>query len=71
MFTTTNNGGDYMNGADVKKYILSENVKLWKVARILGINDGNFSRRLRKDFSDNEFNEIKEAVKTAKANTTK
>lgn len=60
-----------MSGADVKKYILSEGVKLWRIAEILGMNDGNFSRRLRSDFSKNEFDRIKKAVLIAKRNTEK
>lgn len=55
-----------MSGQDVKKYILSQGVRLWQVAKILGVNDGNFSRRLRNSFSDEEFCRITAAVSEIK-----
>lgn len=51
-----------MSGAEVKKLILDANVHIWKVAYAWGISDSNFSKRLRKDFSDTEVNRIKEII---------
>lgn len=34
------------------------NIKLWQVADRLGITDGNFSRRLRRELSDAEKKKI-------------
>ena len=51
-----------MSGAEVKKLILDANVHIWKVAYAWGISDSNFSKRLRKDFSDAEVNRIKEII---------
>lgn len=53
-----------MNGQDVKNYILSKGVRLWQVAEIYGMNDGNFSRRLRKNFSDEEFKCIQDITES-------
>ena len=51
-----------MSGAEVKKLILDVNVHIWKVAYAWGISDSNFSKRLRKDFTDAEVNRIKEII---------
>ncbi len=37
-----------MHGNEVKTLITTAGVKCWQVADALGMNDGNFSRRLRK-----------------------
>lgn len=48
-----------MSGAEVKRLILESGAKCWQVADALGITDGNFSRRLRKPFSEEETAKIK------------
>lgn len=53
-----------MSGQDVKAFIKNAGVKLWEVAEVLGMTDGNFSRRLRKPFNDNEVADIKRIVNT-------
>ncbi len=55
-----------MSGAEIKAYILEQGVRLWQVAQKLNMNDGNFSRRLRKDFTDDEVKQIKTIVKELK-----
>ena len=55
-----------MTGTEVKTFIKSEGVCLWQVAEKLGFNDGNFSRRLRKPFTDDEFERISEIVTSVK-----
>ena len=47
-----------MTGNEVKSMIHNSGVKLWEVASVLGMNDGNFSRRLRKPFSPSEVERI-------------
>lgn len=47
-----------MNGSEIKQLILDSGLKLWQVAEHLGLNDGNFSRRLRKPFDENEVDRI-------------
>lgn len=48
-----------MNGAQVKEIIFSAGLKCWQVAELWGVNDGNFSRRLRKPFSDADVARLK------------
>lgn len=48
-----------MSGQEVKAFIKGAGVKLWEVAEALGMSDGNFSRRLRKPFSNEETENIK------------
>lgn len=55
-----------MTGTEVKAYILEQGIRLWQVAQKLNMNDGNFSRRLRKDFTDEEVKQIKTIVKELK-----
>ena len=51
-----------MTGSEIKSMILSSGLKLWQVAQALGLNDGNFSRRLRKPFNDSEVTRIKDII---------
>ncbi len=51
-----------MQGCEIKEYIQRNGVKLWQVALCLGMNDSNFSRRLRKPFTKAEFNHIETIV---------
>lgn len=37
--------------ADIRRAAASAGVKLWQIAEGLGVNDGNFSRRLRRELS--------------------
>lgn len=47
-----------MTGAEAKQLIVSAGLKCWQVAELWGVNDGNFSRRLRKPFNDSEVKTI-------------
>lgn len=51
-----------MTGAEIKEMIKSSGLKLWQVADAYGMNDGNFSRRLRKPFNTEEVQKIKEII---------
>lgn len=42
-------------------------VRLWQVAERIGMNDGNFSRKLRRELPDQEKKEILEIIKTLAA----
>ncbi len=60
-----------MTGCEVKNLIRSSGIKLWQVAAALGMNDGNFSRRLRKPFNEAEVANIKAIVaELSKKNNT-
>jgi len=37
---------------EIKRTAQQAGIKLWQVAARLGLNDGNFSRKLRFEFSD-------------------
>lgn len=47
----------FMN-EDIRNYAKKKNVYLWMIANKLGMNDGNFSRKLRNELSP----EMKEKV---------
>ena len=49
-------------GSEVRQYILNKGILFWKVADKLGISDGNFSRKLRHSFSEEEYGRIVCAV---------
>ena len=57
-----------MTGQEIKALILQSGLKCWQVADALGMQDSNFSRRLRKPFSEQEVIKIKNAVAELKAN---
>ena len=46
------------NGSEIRRYILDKGILLWKVADKLGMSDGNFSRKLRHNFSEEDYNKI-------------
>lgn len=43
---------------DIRQHAKTKGVLLWEVAERLNINDGNFSRKLRKELPKNEKTEI-------------
>lgn len=51
-----------MQNLDIRNYAMQKNVKLWQIASKLGINDGNFSRKLRVELSDEKKAEIKAII---------
>ena len=57
-----------MSGAEIKKTIIASGLKLWQVAEKFGCTDGNFSRKLRKDFSDADTKRVLSIIDELKAN---
>ena len=53
---------------DVRQAVKDNGLCLWQVADFLGICDGTLSRKLRKELSDDEKQEIFHAVANLKAN---
>lgn len=51
-----------MSGAEIKQLILNSGLKLWQVAARWGVNDGNFSRRLRRPFDKNEVEQVRQII---------
>lgn len=47
-----------MCNKDIRKYAEQHNVRLWQIANKLGINDGNFSRKLRVELPEDKKVEI-------------
>lgn len=47
-----------MNNQNVRNHAKKQGVRLWQIAAELGINDGNFSRKLRQELSDEEQQRI-------------
>ncbi len=42
----------------IREYAASKDVRLWQIAMKMNINDGNFSRKLRRELSDEEVSKI-------------
>lgn len=51
---------------DVRKAIEDANVRYWQVAEKLGISDGNFSRKLRKELPSKDKQKIFQAIEEIK-----
>ena len=47
-----------MNNKDIREKAKECGVHLWQIAEVLGINDGNFSRKLRHELPDEEKEKI-------------
>ena len=51
---------------EIRQAILNSGLKYWQVAEAYGVNDGNFSRKLRKELPESEKNIILNIVKKLK-----
>jgi len=47
---------------DVRSLVKEVGVKLWQVAEKLNLNDGNFSRKLRKELSPDDKKRVYAAI---------
>ena len=47
-----------MRNNDIREAARKAGVKLWQIADYIGLNDGNFSRKLRHELSDEKKREI-------------
>lgn len=47
-----------MHNLDIREAAAKAKVRLWQIAQALGINDGNFSRKLRKELTGEEKEKI-------------
>ena len=47
-----------MCNQEIRNAAKENGVKLWQVAERIGINDSNFSRKLRKELSDDERKKV-------------
>ena len=51
-----------MKNIDIRTEASNAGVKLWQIAEKLGVNDGNFSRKLRKELSSEEKAKIRAII---------
>ena len=51
-----------MKNEDIRQNAKTLKVKLWSIAERLGMNDGNFSRKLRKELSTMEKEKISNII---------
>lgn len=60
-----------MSGADIRQCIISAGLRIWQVADKFGCTDGNFSRKLRKEFSADDTEKVLNIIKELKAEANK
>ena len=53
-----------MQNLVIRKAAKEHGVRLWQIAERLGVNDGNFSRRLRRELPEQETIRILEIIKS-------
>lgn len=51
-----------MNNVDIRQAAKAAGVRLYQIAAEIGLNDGNFSRRLRRELPDEEKQKIFEII---------
>ena len=51
-----------MKNIDIRDYARIKDVKLWQIANALHINDGNFSRKLRVELTEDKKQEIRAII---------
>lgn len=47
-----------MHNKEIREHATKCGVRLWQIAEALGINDGNFSRKLRRELPEEEKTKI-------------
>lgn len=55
-----------INNQEIRTEIFKNGLKLWQVGLAIGLNDGNFSRLLRKELTKEKKDEIYEIIKVLK-----
>lgn len=56
-----------MTNKEIRAAIAAAGVKYWQVAEKLGLYDGNFSRKLRRELSEAEKQRVLQAIADAAA----
>jgi predicted XRE-type DNA-binding protein len=59
-----------MTNEQIKNEVKQAGLKLWQIADRLNLNDGNFSRKLRKELTDTEKAAIFKIIEELKAGGT-
>ena len=55
-----------MSNKDIRQAIKDANLRHWQVAEALQIHEGNFSRQLRRELSEERKREVLQAIEKAK-----
>lgn len=58
-----------MKNVDIRNEIAAADLKLWQIAEAYGVNDSNFSRKLRHEFSDEEKSRVRAIITSLTAPT--
>ncbi len=56
-----------MKNQDIREEITAAGLRFWQIAGALGINDGNFSRKLRYELPEEEKAKIREIIAKLKS----
>ena len=56
-----------MKNQDIRQEVKDAGLKLWQIAEGLGMYDGNFSRMLRKELSEEKKVQIRQIISDLKA----
>ncbi|MBE6584785.1 MAG: hypothetical protein E7649_07445 [Ruminococcaceae bacterium] len=56
-----------MKNVDIRKAAKEAKVNLWEIAEAYGVNDGNFSRKLRRELPDAEKAKILDIIEQIRA----
>lgn len=56
-----------MKNVDIRKAAKEAKVNLWEIAEAYGVNDGNFSRKLRRELPDAEKAKVLDIIEQIKA----
>ena len=51
-----------MNNLEIRTAAQKAGIRLWQIAEAYGVNDGNFSRKLRKELSMEETKKIMDII---------
>lgn len=51
-----------MKNQDIREEIAKENLKLWQIAERYGCSDGNFSRKLRREFTPEQKTKVRQII---------
>lgn len=60
-----------MANEDIKKQLHEANIRYWEVAKIYGLNDGNFSRILRQELPEEKKEKIFSIIQKLKNERSK
>lgn len=54
----------HVANSDIRQAAFSSGVYLWEIAEAMGVTDGTFSRKLRRELDEKEKKEILKIIKT-------